>query len=427
MAHRQSYANVVSGETSQRTNESDKTGDPLSSDLDDVSTINVNTHPLFLHNNDQPGMILISKKLTGSDNFASWKRSMQIALSAKNKLVILTGDFVAPNVNSTLFPHWKRVNDMVITWILNTVSDEISNSMNYMDSAIDVWTELNDRFSVVSGHKFYETQKELFKLEQGNDSIEFYFHKLKGLWDELRALEPVVKCTCGATKNWEDQLEKKRLIQFLMGLHNSYTAARDNLLMMNPWPSVNQAYMLLKQEERQRQFHNTAPLAMMVNLPRHQSSLQNQGKPSSQECSYCHGKNHTRERCFKLIGYPLDHPYHPNNKVKKRSFKSVTGNTSAGFSQKTDHAMQVSSAISSGNSGSGNSIFSGSGNTAVSDISSSSWTSQMAALQQQMNTLMQCFSNNGTSPTSTASTPPSSFTFGNNVAGPVPDQSSDSW
>lgn len=61
--------------------------------------------------------------------------------------------------------------------------------MNYMNSILDVWNELNDRFSAVSGHKIYEILKNLFKLEQGNDSVEIYFHKLKGFWDELKALE----------------------------------------------------------------------------------------------------------------------------------------------------------------------------------------------------------------------------------------------
>ncbi|XP_074377659.1 uncharacterized protein LOC141719176 [Apium graveolens] len=135
-------------------------------------------------------------------------------------------------------------------WILNTASDELGNSMNYMGSALTVWNELSERFSAVSGHKYYETQCDLFKLEQGNDSVEFYFHKLKGYWDEIRALEPTVKCTCGAIKYWELQLEKTKLIQFLMGLHSSYTAARGQLLMMSPWPTVNQAFMLLKQEEK---------------------------------------------------------------------------------------------------------------------------------------------------------------------------------
>ncbi|XP_074364303.1 uncharacterized protein LOC141705124 [Apium graveolens] len=235
-------------------------------------SVDSNAHPLYLHNNDQPGMVLISKKLLGSENFASWKRSMQIALSAKNKLVIVTGEFIAPDVNSGLNAQWKRVNDMVITWILNTVSDEISNSMNYLDSAQMVWTELNERFAVVNGHKIYEIQRDLFKLEQGNDSVEFYFHKIKGFWDELKASEPPIQCTCGASKTWEEQLEKTRLIQFLIGLHTSFTAARGQILMMNPWPSVNQAFMLLKQEEKKRQIHGSSasPTTLMSQIPRFQ-------------------------------------------------------------------------------------------------------------------------------------------------------------
>lgn len=124
-----------------------------------------NPYPLYLRNNDQPGMILISKKLLGYENYASWKRPMQIALSTKKKFVIINGDFTAPKNDSPLFAHWKRVNDMVITWILNTVSNDIKNSMNYMDNAFTVWNELNKMFSAVSSHKYYETQRDLFRLE----------------------------------------------------------------------------------------------------------------------------------------------------------------------------------------------------------------------------------------------------------------------
>lgn len=89
---------------------------------------------------------------------------MQITLSAKNKCVIINGDITAPANDSPLFVHWKRVNDMVITWILNTISDDICNNMNYMDNAFTVWNELNERFSAVSGHRYYETQQEMTQL-----------------------------------------------------------------------------------------------------------------------------------------------------------------------------------------------------------------------------------------------------------------------
>ncbi|GJZ45031.1 cysteine-rich receptor-like protein kinase 8 [Tanacetum coccineum] len=73
---------------------------------------------LFLHQTDHPGLLLISKKLTSSDNYMSWKRSIMIPLNAKNKIKIVTGEFTKPTMDSDLKPLWERNNDMLISWIL---------------------------------------------------------------------------------------------------------------------------------------------------------------------------------------------------------------------------------------------------------------------------------------------------------------------
>lgn len=56
---------------------------------------------------------------------------------------------------------------MVISWILNTVSDEISNGMDFVDSAKDVWDELHEQFSSLNAHRVYQVLKDLHALEQG--------------------------------------------------------------------------------------------------------------------------------------------------------------------------------------------------------------------------------------------------------------------
>ena len=109
-------------------NQSNITGDP-----DDTTSIN---HPLFLHQNDHPGLILISKKLLGSENYSSWRRSMTIALNAKNKLKIITKEYPEPpDATSPLRALWERNNDMIISWILNTVHDQVSNNLSFVNSA----------------------------------------------------------------------------------------------------------------------------------------------------------------------------------------------------------------------------------------------------------------------------------------------------
>lgn len=221
----------------------------------DSLSLESNSHPLYLHNNDHPGLILIAKKLTGTENFGPWKRSMQIALSAKNKLVLVNGLFPKPAENSSLRPQYDRVNDMVITRILTTVSDEISDGMNFVNSTAEVWNELHERFSGVNGHRIYQLLKDTHTLEQENRSVEIYFHRLKSLRDEYGVLEPTVNCVCGAHKVQEEREQRRKLIQFLMDLHDSYATTRGQILMMDLLPSVTQAFSLVKQDEKQRQGH----------------------------------------------------------------------------------------------------------------------------------------------------------------------------
>ncbi|GKC72139.1 cysteine-rich receptor-like protein kinase 8 [Tanacetum coccineum] len=90
-----------------------------------MNDINSPHHPLYFHPNDHPGLLLISKKLLGSKNYSTWRRSMLIALSAKNKLRLVNGEYEEPITSSNLRTYWERANDMLISWILNIVSEQI--------------------------------------------------------------------------------------------------------------------------------------------------------------------------------------------------------------------------------------------------------------------------------------------------------------
>ncbi|GKA56794.1 cysteine-rich receptor-like protein kinase 8, partial [Tanacetum coccineum] len=185
-------------------------------------------HPIYLHQTDHLGLILISKKLTGSDNYSSWKRSLMIALNAKNKMKIVTGEFVEPRMDSELRALWERNNDMLISWILNTVSEQIENNPNFLNSASKLWLELQEHYA-----------------------------QIDGLWDEFDALEAPYLCLCvcscanGMINGERDQ--RKRLIQFLMGLDECYSNIRGQILLMQPLPTTAKAYTMVRQEEKQRE------------------------------------------------------------------------------------------------------------------------------------------------------------------------------
>ncbi|XP_071708063.1 uncharacterized protein [Rutidosis leptorrhynchoides] len=134
-------------------------------------------HPLFLHQHDHPSLILISKKLTGSKNYSTWRRSMTIALNAKNKLQIVTGDYTEPSADSGN-------------------KYQIGNSLSFVNSATALWKELQENYSQLDGHRIYQLTNDIAQLKQTDCTVEIYYQKLKGIWDELDALESPYACTC---------------------------------------------------------------------------------------------------------------------------------------------------------------------------------------------------------------------------------------
>nr|XP_017225246.1 PREDICTED: uncharacterized protein LOC108201479 [Daucus carota subsp. sativus] len=245
---------------------------------DEYRSITLETsHPIYLHPSDHPGLNLVTIVLNG-DNFNEWKRSVTLALSAKNKLGFVNGRFKIPDESSL-------------------------SSLVYTPLAVDVWNDIHTRFKV--------------------------------LWDDFLNITNVPKCACcSSTCTTRIQAKKHdkmmKVTQFLMGLNEMYTNIRGQLLMMNPMPKLTQVLALLQQEERQRNHVNSAQptiesAALMNKATTRRSKPEgrriefrkNEGKKGNLECTYCHGTNHTKDRCYHLIGFP------PRNKQASGSNDKV--------------------------------------------------------------------------------------------------------
>ena len=151
--------------------------------------------PYFLHHTDNPGITLVLQPLTG-DNYSSWRRAMLIALSFKNKLGFVDGSLPKLDMSDTSpFNAWIRNNNVVISWILNSISKEICTSVIFSDSATDIWIDLKDRFQQSNGPIIFELRRALLNLHQDQNSVSLYFTKLQTLWEELTNYRRV--CTCG--------------------------------------------------------------------------------------------------------------------------------------------------------------------------------------------------------------------------------------
>lgn len=85
---------------------------------------------------------------------------------------------------------------MVISWLLNSVSADIRNSIIYMDTTQSIWTELAVRYAQSNLPKLFILRKEISQLSQGTMSVTVYYTKYKTLTDELDSLTSRPRCDC---------------------------------------------------------------------------------------------------------------------------------------------------------------------------------------------------------------------------------------
>ncbi|XP_070051729.1 uncharacterized protein [Nicotiana tomentosiformis] len=282
------------------------------------------SHPLYIHPSDNPGSQLVSVPFNES-GFVLWRSSMVTSLSAKNKLGLVDGRVSRPIQDSPYYAYWERCNDMVKSWITNSVSREIATSMMCFRTAKEVWKDINDRFGQSNGSKYIQLQREIHSATQGSSDIASYFTKMRSLWDELHSSYVGHVCSCGALPKF---IEDQQLFQFLNGLNDSYSTVKSAIMMMNPLPPMSKAYSLLQHNESQREAHSSVPsisgdtfsflvspgssngnrtFSQKVNFESRRSN-------TNASCKYYKKPGHTVDKCYMLHGFPTDFKFTKNKK-----------------------------------------------------------------------------------------------------------------
>ncbi|KAL0431167.1 UNVERIFIED_CONTAM: Retrovirus-related Pol polyprotein from transposon RE1 [Sesamum radiatum] len=184
-----------------------------------------------------------------------------MALEGRDKLSFIDGSNVVPTAGTPQHKQWRIVDCVVRTWILSTISKDIVNAFLYVSSSRDLWMELEAQYGECDGTLLHKLQREINSTSQGNMSVTAYYTKLKQLWDEFVCLMPPALCSCGlcvcgCNKTKADQNDASQLIQFLMGLNESYDNIRSQILVLEPLPHVNKAYSMVMRVKRQRQVNS---------------------------------------------------------------------------------------------------------------------------------------------------------------------------
>ena len=100
-------------------------------------------------------------------------------------------------------------------------------------------------------------------------------------------------------------------MKILMGVNNSFSQVRTQILLMDPLPFVNKAHSLFIQEEMQRFVHNIVRVeSTILAIKNSRNNFKGKERPL---CTHCGKLGHTVDKCYKLHGFPLGFKF-KNNK-----------------------------------------------------------------------------------------------------------------
>ncbi|XP_074302539.1 uncharacterized protein LOC141634162 [Silene latifolia] len=229
---------------------------------------------------------------------------------------------------------------------------DLKESFLSCKSSKQLWSEVRERYGQTNAPLLFQLKKELRNISQDNSSVVEYFNKLKCSWDDMEELESYPDCTCGAMASCSCNLMKRivdnvafeRVLNFLMGLGDTYETLRTNILAMDPVPNVNRVYSIIRQAEAQKQITGGMQLvpetsALSVGKvndqkpwnvwkrdgkqPQAPTSGSNGQTSDGRWCNQCQKSGHTRDTCFVL---------HPELKDKYFARFPPKGNSSRKFS-----------------------------------------------------------------------------------------------
>ncbi|KAH0680306.1 hypothetical protein KY290_023591 [Solanum tuberosum] len=252
------------------------------------------SNSLYVHPSDNPGMTLVPIQFDGT-RYRSWRRGVLRALLVKNKLGFIDGSCEKPPADSPTSRQWQRCDDMVTSWILNSLTKEISDSVKYVNDSVELWKELEDRYDQTNGAKLYQIQKEINDLTQGTLDITIYYTRMKKLWEELNTLNMRNQCTCicncGARDGMYKAEQDRRLIQFLMGMNEVYTMQGSNGKELQG--NLFKGYLAGNNNVSGNNNYGGANYYSGSDI-------------NTKFCDYCKKSGHIKEKCNKLHGYHKD-------------------------------------------------------------------------------------------------------------------------
>ncbi|KAF3778361.1 hypothetical protein EJ110_NYTH32764 [Nymphaea thermarum] len=254
-------------------------------------------------------------KLDGS-NYEIWRRVFMMSVKGHRKKHVIEEE--EPLNKTGKYSTWEEDNNIVMSWIMNSVQAHITPTIAYYTSAKHMWEFLKQSYSHDKNmSKVLQVEEELLKLQQCDSDLAQYFASVKSTYERLKALRPPCQ-SC-----YKTHFEQHMVAKFLAGLSPDFAVAKAQMLTGAEIPDLAEAYNRLSRLAVTLSPSSTdAPSSALaapggrgqslaISGSRGQTFNRGRGGRSSGgghgrfQCTFCGRLGHLEDRCWNKHGRPM--------------------------------------------------------------------------------------------------------------------------
>lgn len=167
-----------------------------------------------------------------------------------DKLGYINGDITQPPTTDPTWRKWRTENSVVKGWLINSMEPSLIGNFIRFPTAKEVWDVIATTFfDGTDTSQIYDLKKRVTKMRQNGGSIETYYNGIHALWREIDFRRPNPMTCAIDIQKFNSISQEDRVYTFLDGLDDRLDKVRSDVLMMNSFPSVKQAYAHVRRED----------------------------------------------------------------------------------------------------------------------------------------------------------------------------------
>uniref|UniRef100_A0A2N9I543 Retrovirus-related Pol polyprotein from transposon RE1 n=1 Tax=Fagus sylvatica TaxID=28930 RepID=A0A2N9I543_FAGSY len=268
-------------------------------------------------NSESHSVQITTIRLNG-DNFLRWSQSVRMYIRGRGKMGYLTGEKTAPAEADPTYATWDAENSMVMTWLVNSMEEDISSNYMCYPTAQELWENVNQMYSDLGNQsQIFELTLKLGEMRQGEDSVTKYFNSLKRVWQDLDLFNTYEWKSVEDSRHHKKIVEDNRIFKFLAGLNIEFDEVRGRVIGRQPLPSIGDVFSEVRREESRRNVmlgkkgpgvavESSALVAADANSSKAITYQRRTDDKPRVWCDYCNKPRHTRETCWKIHGKPAN-------------------------------------------------------------------------------------------------------------------------